>query len=78
MNSESHDIASPTASVSLYRRKSLPPLAGHAEVPHVPSDDCWAGHGTGAHVGEWVQLSNGRTDFLPDGAQRAWTVSHAA
>lgn len=60
--------------MSLYRRQA--PL-GVDEVTHGHGDDCWACHGTGVDIGEWVQIMNGNTDFLPDGAERAWTVSES-
>jgi hypothetical protein len=73
MGSETHDITCPVASVSLYRRRGLPPLG--SVVEEVRSDDPWA-NGTGGEGG-WVQLLNGRTDFLPGGAERAWTFREA-
>ncbi|RSH82362.1 uncharacterized protein EHS24_007329 [Apiotrichum porosum] len=84
-----HDVQSPTAGVSLYRRKNIVPIAGLEPVDLVYSDDrypsdkqvataqsCNGACDGVAHepvLGDWVLLVNGHTDHLPAGAEANWS-----
>lgn len=66
---------SPVANVSLYRRKNLPGLPGLEPLPLKGTPDAYGQGKVGGELGQWVQLVNGDVSFLPNGAERAWTVS---